>query len=337
VIADALVKHLPGIDRDLAYQAVRKDAEVGVPPRQGWNEGRLLDDWKRLGYVSLSQQRSATRTLEYSADDYSVATVAHLLGHEDDAQRFLRSSANWKNLWDAKLQCIHPRYADGTLLENFDCDHLFPDNLLLWWDVPFYEGSSTQYSTYTPQDFHALIELLGGPQPATAWFDRLFDRDLYTQGNEPDLLAAYTYIYMGRQDRTAERVRSILNKEYRVGRAGLPGNDDAGTMSSWFVWSSLGLYPLAGQPIYFIGSPLFTGSRIHLAGGRMFTISAAATSDTAIHVQSATLNGMPLRRAWLTHAEVAAGGELVLTMGKSPQKWDTEPPPDGVEAWKLYQ
>jgi predicted alpha-1,2-mannosidase len=335
VIADALVKQLPGIDRDLAYQAVRKDAEVGVPPRQAWNEGRVLEDWKQLGYVSLSQQRSATRTLEYSADDYSVATVAHLLGHEDDASRFLRSSANWKNLWDAKLQCIHPRYADGTLLENFDCDHLFPDNLLLWWDTPFYEGSSTQYSTYIPQDFYALIDLLGGSQPATAWFDRLFDQGLYTQGNEPDLLAAYTYIYMGRHDRTAERVRSILNKEYRVGRAGLPGNDDAGAMSSWFVWSSLGLYPLAGQPIYFIGSPLFTGSRIHLADGRTFTISATSTSDTAIYVQSATLNKMPLRRAWLTHAELVAGGELILNMGESPKKWDTEQPPDGVGAWRL--
>jgi putative alpha-1,2-mannosidase len=92
---------------------------------------------------------------------------------------------------------------------------------------------------------------------------------------------------------------------------------------------------LAGQPIYFIGSPLFTGSRIHLADGRTFTISATSTSDTAIYVQSATLNKMPLRRAWLTHAELVAGGELILNMGESPKKWDTEQPPDGVGAWRL--
>jgi predicted alpha-1,2-mannosidase len=337
VLADALVKHLPGIDPELAHAAVKKDAEVGVPPEQGWNEGRVLDDWKRLGYVSLTQQRSATRTLEYAADDYSVATVAHLLGHEDEAQRFLANSANWKNLWDPKLKCIHPRYGDGAYLENFDCDHLFPDNLTLWWDTPFYEGSSTQYSTYTPQNFYALIDLLGGKQAAIAWFDRLFDQKLYTQGNEPDLLAAYTYIYLGRQDRTAERVRAILNTEYHVGRAGLPGNDDAGTMSSWFVWSAMGLYPLAGQPIYFIGSPLFQRSSIHLAANKTFIIAAPATSASAIYVQAAKLNGKPLHRAWLTHAEVIAGGELRLTMGTTPTPWDTEPPPSGVAAWKLIR
>jgi predicted alpha-1,2-mannosidase len=271
LLADALVKQLPGIDRQLAYAAVKKDAEVDVGPEQQWYEGRVLDDWKRVGYVSLSQQRSATRTLEYAADDYSVATIAHLLGHEDDARRFLATSANWKNLWDPQLHCIRPRYANGAFLENYDCDHLFPDGLLLWWDTPFYEGSSTQYSTYTPQDFYALIDLLGGKVTATGWFDRLFDKSLYTQGNEPDLLAAYTYIYMGRQDRTAERTRAILASEYHTGRGGLPGNDDAGTMSSWFIWTSIGLYPLAGQPIYFIGSPIFSKSTLHLSGGKSFS------------------------------------------------------------------
>lgn len=335
VIADAVVKRLPGIDADLAYAALKKDAEAGVSPEQSWNEGRVLEDWKRVGYVSLTQQRSATRTLEYAADDYSVATVAHLLGHEDQAAHFLASSANWKHLWDAQLRCIHPRYSDGAFLENFDCDHLFPDNLLLWWDTPFYEGSSTQYSTYIPQDFYGLIDLLGGKEAATAWFDRLFEQKLYTQGNEPDLLAAYTYIYLGRQDRTAERVRAILNTEYHATRGGLPGNDDAGTMSSWFVWSSMGLYPLAGQPIYFIGSPLFTRSRIQLPGGKAFIIAAPATSSTAIYVQSATLNGQPLHRAWLSHAEVAAGGELRLTMSAHPASWDTDLPPGGRAAWKL--
>jgi predicted alpha-1,2-mannosidase len=285
--------------------------------------------------MSLANQRSASRTLEYAADDYSVATVAHLVGKEDDAQRFLASSKNWKNLWDKDLHCIRPRYADGTSLENFECDHLFPDSLLLWWDAPFYEGSSTQYSTYVPQDFYALIQAVGGKDAAVRWFDRLFDKGLYTQGNEPDLLAAYTYIYLGRQDRTAERLRTILAKEYHTGRSGLPGNDDAGTMSSWYVWSAMGLYPLAGQPIYFIGSPIFTRSTIHLAEGKTFTISAANTSAAAKYVQSAELNGKPLHRAWLTHNEIAAGGRLTLHMGTTPAHWDTEPPPEGVGAWKL--
>ena len=337
LLADALVKHLPGINTQLAYAAVRKNATDGVSDDRSWYEGRQLYDWNRLGFMSLTYQRSATRTLEYAADDYSVATIAHLLGKDEDAQRFLKSSSNWRNLWDPNLRCIHPRYPDGNFLENFECDHLYPDSLLLWWDAPFYEGSSTQYSTYVPQNFYALIDSLGGKEEATRWFDRLFDQQLYTQGNEPDLLAAYTYIYMGRQDRTAERVQAILAKQYHTGRAGLPGNDDAGTMSSWFVWSSIGLYPLAGQPIYFIGSPIFTNTTIHLATGQTFSIRATNTSASAKYVQSAELNGKPLHRAWLTHAEVAGGGELALRMGATPAHWDTELPPDGAGAWKLAE
>ena len=337
LLADALVKNLPGIDPKLAYAAASKDADVDTTPDRSWYEGRLLDDWKHLGYMSLTSQRSASRTLEYAADDYSVATIAHLLGKTTDEQRFLSSSANWKHLWDAKLQCIRPRYADGVPLENFECDHLYPDSLLLWWDAPFYEGSSSQYSTYVPQDFYALIGVLGGPVAATHWLDRLFDQQLYTQGNEPDMLAPYTYIYMGRQDRTAERVRHILATEYHTGRAGLPGNDDAGTMSSWYVWSAMGLYPLAGQPLYLIGSPLFTSTTIHLGNDNAFTVLAANSSNSAIYVQSAELNGKPLHRAWLTHREIIAGGQLTLHMGDHPQPWDTELPPNGKNVWQLIK
>jgi putative alpha-1,2-mannosidase len=106
-------------------------------------------------------------------------------------------------------------------------------------------------------------------------------------------------------------------------------------MSSWYVWSAIGLYPLAGQPIYFIGSPIFTRSSIHLAGAKTFTIQAPESSASAKYVTSAELNGKPLHRAWLTHIEIVAGGKLTLHMGTTPAHWDTEVPPDGVGAWKL--
>ena len=141
----------------------------------------------------------------------------------------------------------------------------------------------------------------------------MFDQKLYTQGNEPDLLAAYTYIYTGRQDRTAERVRTILAGEYHTGRGGLPGNDDAGTMSSWYVWSAIGLYPLAGQPIYFIGSPIFASSTIHLGSGKTFTVRAINNGAVAKYVQSAELNGKPLHRAWLTHSKSLPGEHSACT------------------------
>jgi putative alpha-1,2-mannosidase len=205
----------------------------------------------------------------------------------------------------------------------------------LWWDAPFYEGSSTQYSTFVPHDLPGLVDLLGGKASATAWLDRIFDQNLYTQGNEPDLLAPYTYVYTGRQDRTAERVRSILAKEYHTGRAGLPGNDDAGTMSSWLVWSSIGIYPLAGQPLYLTGTPVFTHVRVQVGQGRSFQINAPASSPVNLYVQSAELNGQTIHRAWLTHSELTAGGTLLLNMGPTPSPWDTEAPPGGVQAWNL--
>jgi predicted alpha-1,2-mannosidase len=334
VLADALVKDLPGIDPKLAYAATLKDATVSVSPERSFYEGRQLEDWKRLGYMSLDYQRSASRTLEYAADDFSVATIAHLTGHEDEAKSLLKTSSNWKNLWDDRLQCIRPRYADGQWLENYTCDHLYPDGLVLWWDTPFYEGSSAQYSTYVPQDLPGLMDRLGGKVAATQWLDRLFDRNLYTQGNEPDMLAPYTYIYAGRQDRTAERVRQILSTEYKTGRGGLPGNDDAGTLSSWYLWSSMGLYPVAGQPLYLIGSPVFSRSTLHLGNGKSFSIVSEGANALAKYVQAAELNGKPLHRAWLTHKEVVAGGELRLHLGNTPKPWDSEIPPCGSDSWK---
>src|SRR5438477_3145607 len=217
--------------------------------------------------MSLSQMRSASRTLEYAFDDYAIASAAAKLGRSDVAKRFATRSLNWRNLWDAKLQCIRPRYADGRWLEKFDCGHEYPDPTAPWWDHPFYEGSSRQYSTFVPHDVGGLIERLGGKAQFAAWLDRFFDEGAYNHGNEPDLLAPYLYIHAGRPDRTADRVRSLLATSYSARRGGLPGNDDAGTLSAWYVWSAIGLYPNAGQPFYYIGSPLFRRVRLDLGPG----------------------------------------------------------------------
>ena len=158
--------------------------------------------------------------------------------------------------------------------------------------------------------------------------DPTFNSGLYNHNNEPDFLSAFLYIHAGRPDRTQERVRHILATEYRTGRGGLPGNDDSGAMSSWYVWGAIGLYPNAGQPYYYICSPLFQRSTINLDGGRTFIIEAPETSETNLYVQSATLNGRALARAWLKHDEISAGGTLVLRMGSTPSAWgrDNRPP-----------
>lgn len=328
LIADAMVKGLEGIDYQTAYQALVKDAEVESD--RPLNEGRQLADYKRLGYMSLDYARSASRTLEYAYDDFAISEVARALGKEEDAKKYLARSGNWRNLWNPEKGCIQPRYAGGRWLENYSCDYEYPDTTTEWWDAPFYEGRPIQYSTYVPQDAQGLIAKLGGDQAFTRWLDHFFDQKLYTQGNEPDLLAPWLYIHSGRPDRTVDRVRALLATEYKEGRNGLPGNDDAGTMSSWYVWSAIGLFPNAGQPFYYIGSPVFERVVVHLGAERTFVIEAPATSAANRYVQSAELNGKALDRAWLTHKEIAGGGRLVLHMGPQPSRWGTVDRPPSV-------
>ena len=320
VIADAVVKHLGGFDLDLAYAAVKKDAEVEADDQL--IAGRALKDYLALGYMSLSQTRSGTRTLEYAYDDFAVAEVARATGHSDDEARFLKRSGNWKALWDPHLNCIHPRYADGAWLENYDCDYTYPDSTTPWWDAPFYEGSGTQYSSYVPQDPDGLMQQTGGKAAFVAWLDHLFDGH-YDPGNEPDVLAPYLYLYAGRPDKTDDAVRKIMAGAYHPARRGLPGNDDAGTMSAWYVWNAIGLYPNAGQPLYYIGAPLFTRSVLHLEGGKTFTVLAPNASDGNRYVVAARLNGKAIDRAWLSHDEIATGGTLELDMAPQPGNWAT--------------
>jgi predicted alpha-1,2-mannosidase len=324
------VKGLGGFDEKLGLEAVLKDGEVQSD--DPLNHGRELKDYLSLGYMSLDQKRSASRTLEYAFDDYAIASAAAKLGRAGIARRYAVRSLSWRNLWDAKLQCIRPRYPDGRWLENFTCGHEYPDPTAPWWDHPFYEGSSRQYSTFFPHDIGGLIVRLGGKAPFVQWLDRFFDEGAYNHGNEPDILAPWLYIHAGRPDRTAERVRAIMAKNYNSDRAGLPGNDDAGTLSSWYVWAAIGLFPNAGQPFYYIGSLVFSRSTIHLEHGRTFVIEAPGTSAANLYVQSAELNGKPLDRAWLTHGEIARGGRLVLHMGPRPTSWATtaQSPPQVV-------
>jgi predicted alpha-1,2-mannosidase len=325
LVADAIVKSLGGFDEKLGLEAMLKDGDVQSDDPM--NHGRELKDYLSLGYMSLSQTRSASRTLEYAFDDYAIASAAAKLGRLDIAARYAARSRNWAKLWDPRLKCIHPRYADGRWLENFDCGHEYPDQSAEWWDHPFYEGSSRQYSTFVPHDVAGLTDRLGSKAQFVQWLDAFFDEHAYNHGNEPDILAPWFYIHAGRPDRAAERVRAIMARDYHDRRDGLPGNDDAGTLSAWYVWAAIGLFPNAGQPFYYIGSPVFSRSVIHLGPGRRFIIEAPGTSAAKLYVESAELNGKPIDRAWLTHDEVAKGGRLVLHMGPKPSGWATNAPP----------
>ena len=328
-ITDAYIKGLKGIDWNEAYAAEVHDAEVS--PADHFKEGRGgLDDWHNLGYVSLEgSDRPASVHMEYAANDFEIALLAKGLGKTPDYQKYLKRSGNWKNLWDASFSeggftgFIRSRHQDGSWLTPFTAM-----DSCSWRGKTFYEGNSWTYSFFVPQDVASLIATMGGPATFVNRLDAFFAvPKRYDVGNEPGFLNPYLYNWAGRPDKTASHVRQIIAESYHAGTKGLPGNDDSGAMSSWFLFGQIGIFPNAGQDIYVIGSPAFPETAIHLAGGKDFSIEARGVSPDNIYVTAATLNGKPLNRSWLHHSEIVNGGRLVLTMSPSPAHWGEKNPP----------
>ena len=330
MITDAYVKGLKGIDWQTAYKAEVSDAEVA--PTGTVKEGRGgLNDWLKLGYVSVEGfDRPSSVHMEYAANDFEVALLAKGLGKTAAYEKYLVRSGNWKNLWDANFSdggftgFIHSKHNDGSWLMPFTAL-----DSCTWGGNTFYEGNSWTYSFFVPQDMAALIQMMGGSETFVKRLDAFFMvPKRYDVGNEPGFLTPYLYNWAGRPDKTADHVRQIIAQSYHAGRRGLPGNDDSGAMSSWFVFGQLGIFPNAGQDVYLIGSPVFAETTLHLADGKDFVIEARDASTENIYITAATLNGKPLDRAWLHHREIASGGRLVLTMGNTPRHWgETNLPP----------
>lgn len=325
LIGDAYVKHLPGIDWKEAYRAMINDAEI--PPPEPLREGRSgLEDWKNLGFVSVEgSDRSASKQMEYAADDFEIALVAKGFGYRSAYEKYLKRSGNWKNLWDANFETggvkgfIRPKHRDGTWLTHFSAIQNGT-----WGSDSFYEGNSWTYSLFVPQDVAGLIQKCGGNELFVHRLNAFFDvPGRYDVGNEPGFLAPYLYIWAHRQDKTAERVREIIAKNFHLGRNGLPGNDDSGAMSSWYVFGVMGLFPNAGQDVYLIGSPAIPEVILHLANGKKFVIDAKNVSSANKYVIAASLDGQPLNRAWIRHEDILRGGTLTLTMAAHPVAWPT--------------
>jgi predicted alpha-1,2-mannosidase len=330
VIADAWVKGLQGIDYKTAFEAMLKNASV--PPANAQKEGRGgILDYNAKGYVTLADERSGSRTVEYAYDDFAIAEVACGLGRDAEAKLFAGRAHNWENLWDKELTeegfkgFLRPRNPDGSWAEP---------NLLVrgTWPDFFYEGDLWTYSTYAPQDIRRLIELSGGSETFVRRLDNIFYRQHFDVTNEPGFLIPVMYNWAGRPDKTAEVMNALLEKAFTDQRSGIPGNDDSGAMSSWFIFHSLGFYPNAGQDVYLIGTPSFPEAEIKLANGQRLRIVARNLDNEHInhYIQSATLNGAPLETAWFRHSQIEHGGTLMFTMGSEPTGWGKFLPPPSM-------
>jgi predicted alpha-1,2-mannosidase len=325
VIADAILKGVPGIDVDLAFEAMTHSAE----------EDRLgLDAYKRHGFVSAQDAgESVSRTLEYAFDDWCIALVAERLGRTADRDRYLRRAQAWKYLFDPSTGFMRAR-VDGFWFTPFDPFEV---------NANYTEANAWQYSFFVPQDVSGLMAALGGPEAFARKLDELFSAEpritgtqqaditgligQYAHGNEPSHHVAYLFAYAGQAWKTQQLVRRILDTLYANAPDGLSGNEDCGQMSAWFVLSALGFYPVtpAGGD-YIVGTPLFPEASISTPSGRPFVIRAPAVSARSPYVEGLALNGAPRGRARITHAEIEAGGELVFSLGGSPNRaWGSDP------------
>jgi predicted alpha-1,2-mannosidase len=332
VIADAFLKGVKGFDPERAFAAMRTTANSP--------DYDSVSRFASLGWVPFDHEsESLSKTLEYAYDDYSIAQMAQALGKTDDFATFAKRAGNYRNLFDPSVGWMRPRDAKGQWREPFEA-HEFWANPRGIPDVT--EGMSAQYSWYVPQDVAGLIKLMGGPDKFVEKLDALFDSKYiphtdqgvlpgwigeYWHGNEPSHHIAYLYAYAGQPAKTAERVRQVIKSQYGSQPDSLSGNDDCGQMSAWYLFSTLGFYPVCPTCDYYvIGSPGVTRAAMHLSNGKTWTVMANNLSDKNIYVQAVTVNGSPLDSPFLPYAAVSAGGALTFTMGPSPSTtWGTHP------------
>ncbi len=340
LIADANAKGLQGIDYNEGLKAMLKNAEVppGGSERQ-YGRGGLLD-YNTIGYVSTDFERAGSRTMEYAYNDYCIAMVAKGLGKDSISRKYLKRSSNWENLWKADVASngikgfIWPRKKDGSWQTGWNV------HKSEGWNGWLYEGNSWEYSLYVPHDVNKLINKAGGRNAFIKRLDTFFTKnsqsfhtwlnDYYNVNNEPGFLTPTLYSYVGMPAKTNETIRKIITKNYNSKHDGLPGNDDAGSMSAWYVFNAMGFFPVAGQDVYLITSPMFDEVTVDLGDNRSLKITCKDLSDQNKFIRSAMLDGKPLNRSWFRHSEIKHGATLQFEMSSMPSNWGTNMPPPSL-------
>ncbi|MEO1436972.1 MAG: GH92 family glycosyl hydrolase, partial [Bacteroidota bacterium] len=292
-----------------------------------------LSSFKRVGYVASEEEsESVSKTLEYAYDDWCIAQMAKAMGQEELYNRFITRGQHYKNLLNPEHGFFQAR-VEHQWFEPFRPEEV---------NFHYTEANAWQYGFYVPQDVKRFADYLGGEAKLAEKLDALFtapeatsgrhQADItgligqYAHGNEPSHHIAYLYNFVGQPDRTQEIVQAICSDLYTTQPDGLSGNEDCGQMSSWFVFSALGFYPVTpGSVDYILGIPLFEEATIQLENGKQFVIKANRKADSEQYVQSVTLNGKPHADTYIKHQDIMNGGELVFVLGDEPSDWGTDP------------
>jgi predicted alpha-1,2-mannosidase len=322
VISDSFVKGLRDYDTAEAYEAVTRSGRKPSPPGSTSPGRRHIEDYLALGYVPVEDDDSAvSMTLEYAASDGALSQFAKAFGHDTDAAEFAGRATNYRNQWDPTTEFFRAKHRDGSFKTPFNP---------IAWGVDYREATAWQYLWYVPHDPQGLIELFGGPpsfvtaletffekskqeQDALNALTRLAPRTYYWAGNEPDIHTAYLFVDAGRPDLAGRWSRWALENLYGDGPDGLPGNDDCGTMSAWYLFTALGFYPVPGYDKYYVGAPLFPAAQITLPDG-VFRIHAPGAGAANYLTRTPSLNGQPLSDFIFRHSDLARGAELDVAM-----------------------
>ncbi|SUJ12688.1 Putative alpha-1,2-mannosidase [Sphingobacterium spiritivorum] len=325
VIVDAIMKGVYKGDAQAALAACVETANT----RRYEGIGTYID----LGYVPDDiSGTSVSNTLEYAYDDWCIAQLAHKLGNKEVYETFIKRAGSWRNLYDKSIGFMRPKDSKGNFRSKFD--------VLDTHGQGFIEGNSWNYSLYVPHQPKEMITVMGGTEKIEAYLDSLFTMHLpdhyfaqteditregiignYVHGNEPSHHVAYLYNLTKSPWKTQKRVREIIRHQYQNGEAGLGGNDDCGQMSAWYIFSSLGFYPVTpGDNNYWIGSPLVKSAKLNLENGKVLVIKTQNQSDNNVYIKKVSFNGVVIKDFVLSYESIENGGELLFEMSNKPVK-----------------
>jgi predicted alpha-1,2-mannosidase len=318
VIAEAYVTGIKGINWDEAYAVLKYDADKQRLGSFAWrNEDRLNDTYKTKGWLPAGIM-SCSMTLEYAYNDYCTALVAKGMGKTADYDKYLQRSKQWVNLWNKDAESdgfkgfIVPKTLNGDFV-NIDLK-AYPGS----WKNYFYEGSSWNYSWFAPHQFEELVKLNGGRELFAKKLNYGFEHKLINYDNEPAFLAVHGFLYAGRPDLTSYWVRQLMSKSFTD--QGYPGNEDSGAMSAWYIFSSIGIFPNAGQDIYYLTGSSFNKITMHMGNGKVLVISAPNASASNIYVKGISVNGKKWNGTIITHDVISKGGVINFEMSNIPVK-----------------
>jgi predicted alpha-1,2-mannosidase len=338
IISSAYLKGIATGNVKEAYRLMRQNA-FNTPTQQDYEDGkgrRALTSYLKYGYIPLEdsvknafhKMEQVSRTLEYAYDDYVLSQLSKKLGLDADYQSLIKRANNYKNVFDATTGFVRGRMENGDWIKSFDPDIRQPY---------ITEGTPRQYTFYVPQDVPGLARLMGGRDRLESELDSIFIKNEYWHGNEPGHQIPFMYNYTPDCWKTQRQVRTILTNEYNDGPGGLGGNDDAGQMSAWYMFASMGFYPV--NPIsgeYLLCSPIFDQVAIKLPNEKTLTIIAHKRSKNSMYINAVKWNGASYTKNYINYNNLVKGGRLDIFLQDAPCKsWapDIKDQPKGLTSF----